>query len=501
MSKVYVCKFVIILLWLNALQVTGLGQTGVPFNQRDDEYRLLGLKRSKEAYEYYDAELKRKQKLFEKNLISKIDLAKARNALADAEVNYQQSLLAVLFEGQYVAVIEAVKYQKEDGRKHVRLRLENTSGGDAEFKKLVNIDDKLFRALQPDVVHDVYVSLLNDENAIISQPYEAKIERLKYGQPVDLDFRLLQDLDAVTVNLVYGKGSQRAPKIFLQKDATANKVIIQSEQFSQEVELGGTASYDLTLELFSEFTNTFKLEVVNLPPEINRYFIEPASEARLSQFKFTGNTNTRPAVLRVFLPDRPTAGMRIDEAMPFYVLVIPREQARELGNIRDRSWSQAEIEKLHIGYVRLDLVPRGVGRLLVRAPQLFHSIKSGETVSMSIEVVNEGSRRLDNVEIEADMPLNWNKRIEPAVVPKLDISEEKRILLYFTPPKDISIGRYEVRIRTSSLSDDQPVTGVEKTVTIEIEPEANIWGTAFIILLIVGLVVGIVVYGIRLSRR
>ena len=45
-------------------------------------------------------------------------------------------------------------------------------------------------------------------------------------------------------------------------------VAVQSEQFSQEVELGQTASFDLTLELFSGTDNTFSLEVVNLPQDL-----------------------------------------------------------------------------------------------------------------------------------------------------------------------------------------------------------------------------------------
>jgi len=181
--------------------------------------------------------------------------------------------------------------------------------------------------------------------------------------------------------------------------------------------------------------------------------------------------------------------------------VVPRTQAPEIGNTRERQWSEDEIEALNVGYVKLDLVPRGVGKLLVRAPQLFYSIKPDETVSMNIELINEGSRHLNNVEIEADPPLNWTKQVEPAIVPVLQISEEKRIDLSFTPPADVAVGRYEVRIRTSSLSDDQPISGEDKTVTIEIKPETNILGTAIIILLIVGLVLGIVIYGIRLSRR
>ena len=139
--------------------------------------------------------------------------------------------------------------------------------------------------------------------------------------------------------------------------------------------------------------------------------------------------------------------------------------------------------------------------MLVRAPQLFHSIKPDESVEVFIELVNEGTRHLDNVRVEADVPLNWSESIAPPVVEFLDINEEHRIALEFTPPEDVSPGRYEVRVRTTSLSDDLPIKGEDKTVTIQVEPEANIIGISLLILFILALVVGIVVFGIRLSRR
>ena len=69
------------------------------------------------------------------------------------------------------------------------------------------------------------------------------------------------------------------------------------------------------------------------------------------------------------------------------------------------------------------------------------------------------------------------------------------------PPQDVSPGKYEIRIRTTSFSDNQPINGEDKTLTVEIEPQSNIFGTLIIVLLILGLVVGIVIFGIRLSRR
>ncbi len=476
-------------------------QWGTPFNQRDDEYRLLGLKRAKSQFEAARSDFERNRTLFSQDLISANELETSRRNFADAEVNYQQSLLAVLFEQQYVTVVSAVKYQAKDGRKHVRLKLANASGGGAEYQKLINIDDELFRSLQPDIVNDIYISLLNDENAIISQPYEAKIDKLMFGKPEVIDFALLQDLDAVVVNLVYGNGTQRSPKIYLQKDASVNKVVVQSEQFSQEIELGRSASFGLTLELFSGINNTYKLEVVNLPNQINRYFTDAGGQARLSQFKFTESTNTRSAALQVFLPDRPTKDVAMDAPIPFYVLVIPQEQRKQLGNIYDRRWTQQDIEALNVGFVRLELVPRGVGELLVKAPQLYYSINADESVSVTLDVKNEGSRRLDNIEVTVDPPLHWQREVDPAVVSTLNIGEEKTVRLKLTPPEIVSPGKYEIRARTTSFSENQPINGEDKTITVEILPEANIFGTALIVILILGLVIGIVVFGIRLSRR
>ena len=490
-----------VLACLLALMLVETALSQVNYNQRDDKYRLLGLKRAKEAYETAKRDYDRQAEMHVRQLISQAELDRARNIVADAEVNYQQSLLAVLFEQQFVSVARAVKYQGPDGSKHIRLTVANTSGETAEYQKLLNIDDRLFRSLQPDVVNNVYVSVTNSDGAIISQPYEAKIPQLRTGEPQKLEFTILQDLDAVTVNMIYGNGTTRSMKIFLQKDNSVNRVAVQSQQFSQEVELGKSATFDLTLELFSGVSNTFSLEVLNLPPQIDRFFKDPAGAARLSQFKFTESTNTRKAALEVSLPDRPTDQVAMDRPIPFYVVVIPREQMASLTGLQTRVWSQEEIERLHVGFVKLELVPRGQGRLLVRAPQLFHTIKADGSVTMSVELVNEGTRRLDNIEVKIDPPLNWTKNVEPATVPSLGIGEEQRVRLTFTPPSDIAVGRYEIRLRTSGLSDNRPINAEDKTVTVEIAGGSNLLGTAFVVLLILGLVTGIVVFGVRLSKK
>ena len=477
------------------------GQSGTFFNQRDDTYPLLGLRRAKEAYETQKVEYARQKGLFDEQLISEAALDQAFRNFSEAEVNFQQSLLAVIFEQQYIVVSRAVKYQRDNRRKGVRLTLENASRGSGEYEKLIGIDDSLFTLLKPDIVNNIYVSLLNDENAIISQPYERKIDQLVYGKPATVNFELLQELDAVTVSLIYGNGAQQSRKIYLQKDDSENIASIKPEQFSQEVELSGNTDYQMSLELFSSDANTFKLEAVNLPSEINRYFVDPATDNRLSQFQFTEGVNTREAALRIFLPERPTENVKIDESLTFFAISIPRERIAEIGDVSNRQMTEEEIQALDVGYAKLELVPRGIGEILVRAPLLSFTIKPDEEVVVNLEVVNEGTRSLNNVRVEADPPLNWTDTITPDVIPVLDINEERQIQLRFKPAPNESPGRYEVRVQTTSLSDDLPIRGEDKTISIEIEAEANVFGTLIVVLLIVGLVLTIIIFGIRLSRR
>ncbi len=470
------------------------------FNPRDNDYPLLGLKRMKEEYEINKKELERKKILLQDGQISQKEYDNFLITYNSSEVNYQQNLLKILFQDQYLSISNAVKYSSESGEKIVRITIKNSSNGSAELKKLINIDEDLFSAIEPDVINNIYINILNDD-VIIGQPYEHRIERLGANQSKEVSFTLLQDLDIVRVVINYGNGATIDKKIYLQKDSTINKVELQSEQFSQEVELGSSASYDLSLELFSGAVDTFKLEVVNLPSQINRYFVTPGTDIRLSYFKFTESSSTKKASLKVFLPDRATETIKMGQSLKFYVLAIPQNRVKEINLDTSRHYTEEELIGMNVGYVGLDLVPRGIGELLVKAQQLFFSIKAGETVEVPIELVNDGTRALNNVEIDVDLPLNWTHSVEPKNISQLNVSEEKRAIISIIPSDDVAAGRYEVRVSTTSLSDEQPISGEDKTINVEIKAETNVIGMVIIILLILGLVGGMVVFGIRLSRR
>ncbi len=490
-------------IWLLGLLLIASIETQAqsPFpNARDDNYPLLGLKRAKSSYEQAYGKLERQKELYEKKLISPEAYESALNLFQDAEVNYQQSLLVLLFEQQFVSIKRALKIQDANNVKKVNITLENTSSATAEFAQVVNMEDELFRSLQPDVIHNVYVSLSNNEGAIISSPYEIKLDELKSGTPQTVEFDLLQDVNEVTVNIIYGNGASRSPKVFLEKDASANKVLVESERFSQEIDLGNSASYGLNLELFSGIEDTYKLEVVNLPVSVTRYFNEQGQDGRISQIKFTESNNTIQANLEVSLPDRPVSDISMDQPLNFYVMAVPISKLAQF-NEKQGNWTLEEIEAFDVGYVPLEMTPRGVGRLVVKTPQLYNEYEEGEEIEFTMTVLNEGTRRLDNIEFELDTPFGWEKRMEPAVIPNLGIREEATVKLYLSPSSDVSVGRYETRMRTTSLSDNQPITVEDKTFTVQVIAQASVFGTSILLFLIIGLIGGIIFFGIKLSRK
>ncbi len=70
---------------------------GTPFNERDDQYRLLGLKRAQRSYDIARQSYERTVKLHDDGIVPRSELDAARQVMNEAEVNFQQSLLAVLF--------------------------------------------------------------------------------------------------------------------------------------------------------------------------------------------------------------------------------------------------------------------------------------------------------------------------------------------------------------------------------------------------------------------
>ena len=430
------------------------------FNPRDDEYRLLGLIRAKAEFEQAQSEYQSLQKEHDSGIISANEVEKARVRMESARVNYLQQSLAVIFEQPHVLIEKAVKSQGPDGEKFVRLTLRNTAGSSVESERLADlIDEDILGQLQPDRLRSVFVSLKDQPGiggTIISSPYEKRISELRFGQPVTVSFRLLQDRDTVTVSVTYASRLDEKV-VYLEKDASANVVSIQSTQFSQEADLGSSAAYDLGLEQFTDEANTFRLAAVGLPPDIRYEFRDPESGARLTQVRFPVGVSQRDLSLSLALPQRAGGSLPVDaldRPLRFWALVLNDRDGQKLdawlaahggtsggddggkggegsaaggeGTI-DRAQIASFLDTLDAGRVRLELIPRGVGRVEMRAPNLYHEIEPGEAVTMEVTLKNTGSRGLETLRLVAETQLGWQGRVEPDLIPSLPVDGERPV--------------------------------------------------------------------------
>jgi uncharacterized membrane protein len=149
----------------------------------------------------------------------------------------------------------------------------------------------------------------------------------------------------------------------------------------------------------------------------------------------------------------------------------------------------------------LVLVPRGVGKIEVQAVNLYHEIKVGENVEMEVRVKNAGTRKLNNIRVFADLPLNWKAEIAPDLIATLEQNKEQVVTIKFLPAADVAVGDYEPKIKTECSADNRKVESEDKIVRVHVAAKTNFIGITLLVLLLVGLLVGIVVFGIKLTRR
>ena len=461
---------------------------------------LLDLKKARASYDAAKQKYDNDTRLFNEQAISANDHSKSKNDLLSREVEYQKLILQLISQQSYVIIEKAVKYQTAKGERRVKVTLKSTLEGNEEY---LNQFQDHFDVFTPEMrsgkVYNIFVSLADlTDQTIIGSPYEYRIPYIELGQEASADFELLKDADNLKVILNYS-GRKDEKNIYLKKDASMNVIDINSMQFSQEADLSSQATYGLTLERFSMSDDVYRLMVVGLPQQISYEFLDGTS--KVSQIKYAQGVNTKTLSLRVFLPDRDDEQVKIDSPIKFYVLTLTNDQFTRISAMDLKSIKPESLPELSCGNEMLEIIPRGRGRIEVRATNLYHEMSTGDSVSMNITVRNAGTRRLDNVKITTDNPLGWKTVVSPDLIRTLDPEKEQNVRITILPPHDAGVGAQEVKIKTEALADNRKVDTEDKTVRIQLNAKTSVFGTILLVLLLGAFIVGIVWFGIRLSKR
>jgi uncharacterized membrane protein len=120
---------------------------------------------------------------------------------------------------------------------------------------------------------------------------------------------------------------------------------------------------------------------------------------------------------------------------------------------------------------------------------------------MDFVLKNTGSRLVESVRLAADIQPDWRATFTPELVRSVAVDGEARVRLVLAPPKDIPVGDYDVKVRTVALSADRQVETEDKTVRVHVTQPAGWVGTLLLVVLLVGLVAGIVWFGLKLTKR
>jgi hypothetical protein len=496
-------------------QAPPAGVTGPSANT--EAQRLLELKRLDLALKDAKAKRDRAKTLYDMGLGPEAQYEAAEIGYRQAQVDFQQAFLRLFAEAPRLDVASAIKYQKPDGSKYVRVAVKNNSGVVLDYKLfgISDADVQLPDQMKMRELTDIRVSLKEAAaapnpastqtqapgaipGAVISDPYSTSIPKLEVGEQKTLDFGLLKDVDALVVGLYYN-GREEDRQIYLEKDPSANIVSMSAEEVSLEADLGGQATYNLHLEQFTKSANPFALLTLNLPQQIARDFTEPASGSRLYQVRFPEGVTSQKLELRLYLPDKVDERVKLDQPLTFWALVMDAAQAQQIDLARN--YSDLQAEALKCGKVRLQLIPRGVGKIEVSAPSLYQEIRIGETVDLNLAVKNTGTRVVHNIHVSTENPLNWRTFVTPEAVAMLEPNQEDIVKLKVLPPSDVGVGDYEVKIKTDAISNNRKVPTQDQSDRIHVMAPPNVKATAALIGLLLALVGGIVVFGIKLTRR
>jgi hypothetical protein len=478
------------------LVVAGLGAVvtaGDELSRSDlDE---LELRRAEVRFRGAVEEYHRQEALRLDGLVSEADLRRQRAAVEEAALDVEKAVLGASGPGGHVTVVSGVKWRTSSGQVRVRVVV----GYQARSSEWSERLELMLRELPRDVrlpaaldeLHDVYVSLA-DEGFAIGRPYEVFVPVLKSGAQTSCEFDLLKNTDLVTVVVRHTRGVEER-KLLLDRETSGNSVSLRSTSFSQVAELGGQATFDLEIERYTDAGGQFSLEVEGLPGGIRGEFVEPESGAKITQVRFEESSTVRKVNLVLFLPEVAGDGIELEEAIGFDVVTL----FRDAGGLA-LSGSDA---RRPVGRIALQVVPRGMGQLVVVTQNFFRQAVAGEQFAMPFIVKNDGSAQLDNLRIVLKGPELWEVAPNPAVVGSVGIGEEVPITLGITVPERAEPGDYLVRVESRAETLGRAEAGETVTARIQVVAPPRVLLTAGVVLAVLIVGGGILYLGVRFVRR
>jgi uncharacterized membrane protein len=338
----------------------------------------------------------------------------------------------------------------------------------------------------------------------VGDPFQRIIPRLKLGKQKTLVYKLLKkELEDVTIELSY-LNKKQSFTVFLKKEATHDLPTVSSTQYAQQGQLGTKIKYDLTLERLAKSEQSFSLIVLNLPKEFPFAFIDPGSEARITNIKFTEQISKQSLDFELTIPEKLDQSF-IEKSVEFTIVVCTQQELKRVYEMKrkigDGPFPPEEIIKIKGNKAQLILIPKGAGKLEIIVPNLFKEVKKGADFRIKFTILNSGTMEMRKVTPVIDFPLEWEGTVEPKVIDLIEAGQKALVTLDIEPPSDVAMGEYTVKLEANGYSGVETVEAIDKNFTVRVSGESNVLGTVILVIILIGLVGGIAAASIKIARR
>lgn len=427
-----------------------------------DAERLIGLEQAKLVQQQLEMTLQQQRELHQQGLISKADLTKVEVEVGKARLETQKAQIALANELPSFRVVSAIKSIKPSGEIEVLVKLRPLAGAMGGLRRM-------------------FLVSLKGERAIIAEPYQHEVLVAGGGAEVSLNYRLLKDVDEVTLMVVSGTRAEETP-ILLQRNANATPVRLGSATFSVEGVVGEKVEYAVDLERFADTSNDLHMQVKGLPASFNVEWIDSESKAKVNSVRFREGQEKMQLYLRVYLPTQADAAW-FDKVLPFEVVAYDQQRQADAGRLG------------------LQLRPVGAPRLALASDNLLVQVAAPETKTITMAVENTGGADARDVVLEADFPAGLRGTFEPRSVELLRPRERREITLHLATTGETMPGEYTFRVAAKTKTRMIETESPEQTFRVEVRAS----GARTLTTLLGGVffigTLGAVAWGVKTIRR
>jgi len=449
------------------------------------------------------------QDLFDQRIETLDKLNRAEREYQQARMLYDEAVfeldrtrLAFLRDATHISVLEARKYRTLEGYRQVDITFENASN----LAQAVSLNPE--KSL-PEVrslleIQNIEISLEHESGLIVAEPYLVRVASLRMGEKRTQTFRLLGEYHDLVVAMSLPDGQREDVHVVLRRESAQDLPTVNSVQFSQEGELNTRVRYDLILERLAEDEKTFRLALVNLPREINPSFLDQSTGANLTQVKFSEEVTRQQLELELQIPEK-LSRRYVDQTIEFFVFITDQEGFQQISDLNreygDRTIPIEKVNTIKGDKERFELIPRGRGALESIIANRYQEIRTGEEVDVRVDLLNTGTLEVAKVHLVLTTPLGWTYASKPDTIDRILPGEKEPVNVTLTPPPDLGVSEYDVRIEAFGYEGNERIEAQEKDITIRVEERARVVRNALVIGAVIALVIGVAVGSIKVSRR